>query len=81
MSDTATEIAVKSIDPLEMVDLKEVSRRSGLPRKTILGWLAADAMAKTPGRRFPRPLEGKKMRWHLLTFVMWNERRARGDAA
>ncbi len=68
-----------NLDPLATADLKAVVARSGIPRSTIYKLLAEDHVAGTPGRRFPKPLEGKKMRWHCLAFVKWFENYHAGE--
>jgi excisionase family DNA binding protein len=77
MTDVATQ---PQTDPLHMLTLREVVERTGIPRKTIYEWVAADELAKTPGRRFPRPLMGKKFRWHEASLVRWLERHAGEEA-
>jgi predicted DNA-binding transcriptional regulator AlpA len=57
------------IDPRKTVGLKDVVRRTGIPRSTIMKWLAEDEQAGKPGRQFPKPLPGHKLRWNVAGFV------------
>lgn len=77
MTDATTNI----IDPLQTLGIKEVAQRTGIPRTTIMKWLAEDEQAGRPGRQFPRPLGGHKLRWNVAGVVKWFERFHAGEEA
>lgn len=66
-------------DPLETVDIAQMVKRTGIPRNTIIKWLAEDEANKTPGRRFPRALQGHKFRWNVQAVAMWFARYHAGE--
>ncbi len=71
--------AITISDPLATIGLREVVRRTGIGRTTILRWLAADTLDKRPGRNFPRPLGDGKMRWNEAAMAEWFVRHHAGE--
>lgn len=69
------------VDPLRVLTLPEVCRRTGYSRSAIMKWLAEDTMNKRPGRQFPVPLKRPhralggppRLEWRELRIVEWME--------
>lgn len=64
-------------DPLKLLTIGEVVRRTGLSRSTIFRELAKDRAARTPGRHFAAPVNRPdgKLVWREVTLVRWFEMR------
>lgn len=48
---------------IDCVDVREVSRRTGLSRATIFRRMAE--------RRFPQPISHRPLRWRVVTIARW----------
>jgi predicted DNA-binding transcriptional regulator AlpA len=71
-------------DPLRVLSLPEVVKRSGYGRSTIMHWLALDTIEKTPGKRFPRPFKNPandRLEWREQLLVEWLDKQQRENAA
>lgn len=67
--------AAKDIDPLRIINLAEVGRRTGYSSRTIHRRLAKDKINNTPGESFPVPLRGGKMEWREIAIGQWIDSR------
>ena len=68
---------VLPIDPLRVLNLAQVMRRTGYGRRRIMGLIALDVMHKTPGHHFATPLRRpglNKLEWREITVVRWPEK-------
>lgn len=76
---TASE--VMKVDPLRVLTFAEVCRRTGYSRSSIEKWLAADEVARRPGRQFPVPMKRPnrllggppRLEWRELRIIEWME--------
>ena len=75
MSDTAT----ITIDPLKILGLSEVAKRTGYSRRQLMRMLAEDTRNRAPGRTFPAPLRmrngSNRLEWRESSLVRWLDER------
>lgn len=72
---------VARVDPLRVLTLPEVCRRTGYSRSAIMKWLADDTKDRRPGRLFPVPIKRPnrlaggppRLEWRELRVVEWLE--------
>ena len=72
------------IDPLRVLNLRQVMERTGYGRRKIMALVAEDVKHRTPGVNFAVPLQRPKMsklEWREITLIRWLERQERTSAA
>jgi predicted DNA-binding transcriptional regulator AlpA len=68
-----------TIDPLKVLGLPEVAKRTGYSRRAIMRMLAEDEKVRAPGRTFPAPLKmrngSNRLEWREGALVKWLDER------
>lgn len=80
----ATAIAERPMraDPLKVLSLAEVVRRTGYGRRKIFKSLADDRRDGSPGLRFPVPMKAAatgRLEWRELSLLNWMEEREQAE--
>lgn len=68
-------------DPLKVLSLPDVIRRTGYSRRQIFRWLADDRTDKRPNRNFPAPLRTphNRLEWREVAFLEWFQKHTAPD--
>lgn len=71
--------ANKKPDPLRVLSLAEVVRRTGYSRDVIMRSLAEDRINNAPGANFPLPMQARgrnnRLEWREATLLTWFAKR------
>jgi hypothetical protein len=81
---TATQPNIEAIDPMRILDMAKVERRTGYCRRKIMALLAEDAKHQTPGVHFAAPMrrpDVRKLEWREITLIRWMEKQEKSKVA